>query len=76
MHKLAPGKPEFMGYEMEWDTPEYARLYDTDFSFQTGTAQKRLQEYQDICFAVDAIEQQIQPALRPALYEVLGYSVQ
>ena len=68
-------KPEFMGYEMEWDTPEYSRLYDTDFSFQTGTAQKRLTDYQDICFAYDAIEQGLSPELRPALFEMLGYAV-
>ncbi len=67
-------KPEFMGYEMEWDTPEFSRLYDTDFSFQTGTAQKRLIDYQNICFAYDAIEQEIAPELRPALFEMLGYS--
>jgi len=68
-------KPEFMGYEMEWDSQEYSRLYDTDFSFQTGTAQKRLTEYQDICFAYDAIESKIPENLRPALFEMLGYSV-
>ena len=68
-------KPEFMGYEMEWDTPEYARLYDTDFSFQTGTAQKRLTDYQDICFAYDAIERRLKPEQRPALFEMLGYAV-
>ena len=68
-------KPEFMGYEMEWDTPEYSRLYDTDFSFQTGMAQKRLTDYQDICFAYDAIEQELSPELRPALFEMLGYAV-
>ena len=64
-----------MGYEMEWDTPEYYRLYDTDFSFETGSAHKRLQQYQDICFAYDAIENQVAEALRPALFEMLGYSV-
>ena len=68
-------KPEFMGYEMEWDTPEYARLYDTDFSFQTGTAQNRLMDYQDICFAYDAIERELLPEQRPALFEMLGYAV-
>ena len=68
-------KPEFMGYEMEWDTPEYSRFYDTDFSFQTGTAQKRLTTYQDICFAYDAIERQLKPEQRPALFEMLGYAV-
>lgn len=68
-------KPEFMGYEMEWDSPEYSRLYDTDFSFQTGTAQKRLVEYQDICFAYQQIEDAVTPELRPSLFEMLGYSV-
>ena len=64
-----------MGYEMEWDEPEYARLHDTDFSFETGTAQKRLVGYQDICFAYDAVEREVAPALRPALFEMLGYAV-
>jgi len=68
-------KPEFMGYEMEWDSPEYSRLYDTDFSFQTGSAQKRLVDYQDICYLYDGIENAISQELRPALFEMLGYSL-
>ena len=68
-------KPEFMGYEMEWDTPEYSRLYDTDFSFQDGSAQKRLVEYQNVCEAYDVVESNVSPALKPALFEMLGYSV-
>ena len=68
-------KPEFMGYEMEWDEPAYARLYDTDFSFATGTAQKRLMAYSDICFAYDALERKLSPEQRPALFEMLGYAV-
>ncbi|MBP3219454.1 MAG: glycosyl hydrolase 115 family protein [Prevotella sp.] len=68
-------KPEFMGYEMEWDEPAYARLYDTDFSFVSGTAQKRLVSYQNICFAYDAIEREVAPEQRPALFEMLGYAV-
>ena len=68
-------KPEFMGYEIEWDSEENSRLHDTDFSFQTGTAQKRLTDYQDICFAYDAIERELSPEQRPALFEMLGYAV-
>ena len=68
-------KPEFMGYEMEWDTNENNRLHDTDFSFTTGTAQKRIVDYQDICSAYTAIEQSLTPEQRPALFEMLGYSV-
>ena len=68
-------KPEFMGYEMEWDEPEYSRLHDTDFSFETGSAQKRLVCYQDICNAYDAIEREVASNLRPALFEILGYAL-
>ena len=68
-------KPEFMGYEMEWDSNENNRLHDTDFSFQTGTAQKRLTDYQDICFAYDAIERELTTEQRPALFQMLGYAV-
>ena len=68
-------KPEFMGYEMEWDSREYSRLYDTDFSFETGSAQKRLVDYQNICTVYDAIERGVAPELAPALFEMLGYSV-
>ena len=68
-------KPEFMGYEMEWDSNENNRLHDTDFSFLTGTAQQRLTDYQNICDAYDAIECQLTSEQRPALFEMLGYAV-
>jgi hypothetical protein len=68
-------KPEFMGYEMEWDSPEYNRLYDTDFSFETGTAQKRLEDYQTIAYVYDILERNVTPELQPALFEMLGYAV-
>ncbi|MBR4843185.1 MAG: glycosyl hydrolase 115 family protein [Bacteroidaceae bacterium] len=68
-------KPEFMGYEMEWDSREYSRLYDTDFSFETGSAQKRLVEYQNICFDYDVIEGSVDPEKVPALFQMLGYSL-
>ena len=68
-------KPEFMGYEWEWNTPERVRLHDSDFSFADGSAQRRLVEYQDICAAVDRIDQKVGEALRPSLFEMLGYAV-
>ena len=68
-------KPEFMGYEYEWDSEEYNRLHDTDFSFETGTAQKRLFDYQTICEVYDMIERSISAEQRPALFEMLGYAV-
>lgn len=68
-------KPEFMGYEFEWSGRENDRLHDTDFSFETGTAQKRLAAYQTICDIYDAIESELASDLRPALFEMLGYAV-
>jgi len=68
-------KPEFMGYEWEWNSQERVRLHDSDFSFKTGTAQKRLCDYQDICDVVDRVEQSIKPELRASFFEMLGYAV-
>ncbi len=68
-------KPEFMGYEFEWDNNENNRLHDTDFSFETGTAQQRLADYQAISDQVDAIMKQLPQAYRPAFFEMLGYAV-
>ena len=68
-------KPEFMGYEFEWDNNENSRLHDTDFSFETGTAQQRLADYQAISDRVDAIQKALPLAYRPSFFEMLGYSV-
>jgi hypothetical protein len=68
-------KPEFMGYEMEWDSNENNRLHDTDFSFEDGTAQKRLMDYENICEAYDMLERHFEPEQRAALFEMLGYAV-
>lgn len=68
-------KPEFMGYEFEWDSNEYNRLHDTDFSFESGSAQKRLCDYDDICKAYNSINNRVEASFRPALFEMLGFSV-
>lgn len=68
-------KPEFMGYEIQWDSPDNERLHDSDFSFETGTAQKRLSDYDDICKAYLAIYRNVEPRLRTSLFEILGFSV-
>ena len=39
-------KPEFMGFEYEWDDREHTGLKPTDFSFQNGEAWQRLSDYQ------------------------------
>ena len=68
-------KPEFMGYEWEWDSNENNRLHDSDFSFADGTAQRRLTDYRRISNQVDSIERALPAEYRPAFFELLGYSV-
>ena len=68
-------KPEYMGYEFEWSGDALDALHDTDFSFDDGSAQRRLMDYEDICKAYDMIERNIDPEQRPALFQMLGYAV-
>ena len=68
-------KPEYMGYEIQWDSPDNERLHDSDFSFADGTAQRRLSDYQSISDRIDKIMAALPSTHRPALFEMLGYSV-
>ncbi len=76
-------KPEFMGYEFEWDNDENNRLHDTGFSFSTSlgkgqrdlSAWQRLSDYQNISDLVEVMEQSLSSDMRPAFFEMLGYSV-
>ena len=68
-------KPEYMGYEWEWDTPWNNELHDTDYSFETGTAQERLAQYKMISDECEAILNSLPEDLATAFFEVLGYSV-
>ena len=66
-------KPEFMGYEMEWDNDENNRLHDSNLT--PAEREQRLADYQTISDAVDAIERSLPPTLRPSFFEMLGYAV-
>jgi hypothetical protein len=69
-------KPEFMGWEREWDSPEYTGLSVTDFSYTNyNDAQQRLADYQHISDQVKAIMLQLPEIYRPAFYEMLAYPV-
>ena len=49
-------KPEFMGWEREWDDKEHTGLKPTEFSFYNyDEAQRRLADYQRISDEVEAI---------------------
>lgn len=68
-------KPEFMGYEREWDRGDYNNLHDTDFSFVSGTAQKRLNDYKNISDECHALMVELPDDMRIPFFEMLGYSV-
>lgn len=68
-------KPEFMGYEMEWDSKENSRLHDTDFRLDDGSWQRRMDECRSVADRVAALEARLPEALRPAFFEMLGYSM-
>ena len=64
-------KPEFMGFEYEWDDKEHTGLKSTDFSFKVGDeAQCRLAEYQRIS---DEVERMSNSA---AFFQLLQFPVQ
>ena len=68
-------KPEFMGYEREWDRGDYNNLHDTDFSFESGTAQKRLNDYKTISDECHALMEELSGEMKIPFFEMLGYSV-
>lgn len=69
-------KPEFMGWEREWDTKEYTGLRDTEFSFQNyGEAQRRLSEYEKLANNVKSLMSELPANQRDAFFEILGHPV-
>ena len=69
-------KPEFMGWEREWDAREFANISDTDFSFRNyNDARQRLADYRRISNLVDQISNDLPEAYRPAFFEMVEYPV-
>lgn len=68
-------KPEYMGYEIEWDSQENDRLHDSDFSFKDGSAQQRLKEYENLANEVEAIMEALPEQQKTAFFQLLGFSV-
>lgn len=68
-------KPEYMGFEWEWDSPSNNELHDTDYSFETGTAQARLADYMQISDECERILEELPDDLAISFFEMLGYSV-
>ena len=67
-------KPEFMGWEREWDRPWLANIRDTDFSFTNySEAQRRLADYRAVSDLADKLLQRLPEAYRPSFFELLAY---
>jgi hypothetical protein len=70
-------KPEFMGWEREWDTPKYRDITNTDYSFKNyNDAQQRLADYQRISDLTKRISGELPESARPAFFELMAYPVQ
>lgn len=68
-------KPEYMGYEFEWDSEENNRLHDSDFSFQDGSAQQRLKDYSEISEETQRIMEELPQDEQLAFFQILHFSV-
>ncbi len=69
-------KPEFMGFECEWDDAAHTGLRDTDFSFDNyNEARQRLADYRRISDMADSITDSLDPQLKNAFFEMLAFPV-
>ena len=67
-------KPEFMGWEREWDDKAHTGLQDTEFSFaHYGEAQQRLADYRRLGTLTKSIMNQLPAEQRPSFFEMAGY---
>ena len=75
-------KPEFMGWEYQWDDAAHTGLKDTDFSFKNNDeAQHRLADYQRISDEVEAIGRQFSSpsspnSLKDSWFQLVQFPVQ
>lgn len=69
-------KPEYMGWELEWDAPSLEQLQPTEFSFTNyRDAVKRLDDYARIAAGVNRILCELPDSLAVPFFEMVGYPV-
>lgn len=67
-------KPEFMGWEREWDRPYLADIMDTEYSFSNySEAQRRLADYEALSSRAKKIMNSLPEEYRPAFYELVAF---
>jgi len=65
-------KPEYMGYEIQWDSKENERLHD--MGFDDVSMSKRDMEYSMLNVSCMKIMKQLPEAYRTCFFELFGYS--
>lgn len=69
-------KPEYMGWEIEWDTPDRADTGPTDFSFGNyGDAVKRIGDYAALSSRTRKMMDALPDSFHSAFFELVGYPV-
>ncbi len=69
-------KPEHMGWEREWDSPEFTGMKSTEFSFENyNDAQSRLADYAAVSEHAAGILEELPQDKKAMFYEMLGYPV-
>ncbi len=69
-------KPEFMGWEREWDAPKWRDLQNTDFSFENyNDAQNRIADYKKIVALTNKIQAALPEEYQASFFELVGYPV-
>ena len=73
-------KPEYMGFEYEWDDKEHTGLKSTDFSFVSyDEAQQRLADYQQLSDQVEQLSDKVREngeQFAAAFFELIQFPVQ
>lgn len=69
-------KPEFMGWELEWDDPSRADTGPTDFSFTNyADAVKRIEDYGRLAEKARSMMDSLSGSLAVPFFEMVGYPV-
>ncbi len=69
-------KPEYMGWDWQWDSADRCRLRDSEYSFQYyNQAQRRLARYHDIAQRTKRIMEALPSEYRASFFEFIGYPV-
>lgn len=70
-------KPEYMGWEYEWDDPAHTGLKPTEFSFENyDEAQRRLSDYERISNEVERMARALPSGQTASFYELVQFPIQ